>query len=206
VAKMPSDGLPYALFCYAGLLPWMYFAGCLTGSSNSVVANSNLLTKVYFPRLILPLTSLASGLVDFVIQFVLLLGLMAWFGVRPTWGVLLVPGFVLLCMLSALSAGLWLTALNVKYRDVGVMVPFLTQMGMWLTPIVYPSSMFPERWRILLGLNPMAGVVEGFRWAMFGGVAPDWGMMGVAVAVVLVLFVSGLYYFRKVERTFADLI
>jgi lipopolysaccharide transport system permease protein len=205
-AGIPSNDLPYPLFVFAALMPWLYFAGCLTGSSNSVVASSNLLTKVYFPRLILPLTSLASGLVDFSIQFVLLVALLAWYGVVPGWGVLLVPGFVLLCMISALSVGLWLTALNVKYRDIGLLVPFLTQMGMWLTPVAYPSTMVPERWRMLLGLNPMTGVVEGFRWALLGSAAPDWRMMAASFAVVAVLFVSGLYYFRKVERTFADVI
>ena len=206
VARFPSDGLPYPLFCYAALLPWLYFAGCLTGSSASVVNSSNLLTKVYFPRLILPLTSLASGLMDFTVQLVLLAGLMAWYGVAPGWGVLLVPGFMLLCMLAALSVGLWLTALNVKYRDVGHVVPFLAQMWLWLTPIAYPISMVPEKWRMLFGLNPMTGVVEGFRWALFGTAEPNWAMMGVSFAVVAGLFVSGLFYFRKVERTFADLI
>lgn len=206
VAKFPSDGLPYPLFCLAGLLPWLYFAGCLTGASNSVVNNSHLLTKVYFPRLILPMASVAGGLIDFAIQFVVLGGLMAWFGVVPTWTILLAPAFLLLCVLAALAVGLWLTALNVKFRDIGYTVPFLVQMWLWLTPIAYPSSLIPERWRPLFGLNPMTGVVEGFRWAMFDTAAPDWGMMGVSFAVVVVLFASGLYYFRKSERTFADLI
>src|SRR5262249_25009067 len=152
---LPSDGVPYPLFCYAGLLPWMYFAGCLTGVSNSVVHNSHLLTKVYFPRLVLPLANLASGLVDLAVQFVLLLGLMLWYGMLPAWPVLLIPGFILLCVLAALSVGLWLTAINVKYRDVGHLVPFLVQMWMWLTPIAYPSSLVPEEWRPLFGLNPM---------------------------------------------------
>ena len=143
---------------------------------------------------------------DFTVQLVLLAGLMAWYGVAPGWGVLLVPGFMLLCMLAALSVGLWLTALNVKYRDVGHVVPFLAQMWLWLTPIAYPISMVPEKWRMLFGLNPMTGVVEGFRWALFGTAEPNWAMMGVSFAVVAGLFVSGLFYFRKVERTFADLI
>jgi lipopolysaccharide transport system permease protein len=206
VANLPSDGLPYPLFCYGALLPWLYFSGCLTGSSNSVVQSSHLLTKVYFPRLILPLTSVASGLVDFAVQLVLLAGLMAWYRVVPGWGVLLVPVFVVLCVVTALSVGLWLTALNVKYRDIGHLVPFLAQMWLWLTPIVYPSRLVPEKWRLVFGLNPMTGVVDGFRWALLGSAAPDWRMMGVSLSVVLVLFVSGLYYFRKVERTFADLI
>ncbi len=206
VARFPSDGLPYPLFCFAGLLPWLYFAGCLTGTSNSVVTSANLLTKVYFPRLILPLTSLASGLVDFTIQFLLLCGMMAWFGVAPGWAILLVPVMLFLCMLTALSIGLWLTALNVKYRDIGIMVPFLLQMWLWLTPIAYPSSLIPAQWRLLYALNPMTGIVEGFRWALFESAPPDWRMMGVSFTVVAVLFVGGLYYFRKVERTFADVI
>jgi lipopolysaccharide transport system permease protein len=184
----------------------MYFANCLTGASNSVVQSSHLLTKVYFPRLILPLTSLASGLADVAVQLVLLAGMMLWYGAAPGWTALLVPGFVMLCVLSALAVGLWLTAINVKYRDVGHLVPFLVQMWMWLTPIAYPSSLVPERWRPLFGLNPMTGVVEGFRWALLGTPAPDWRMMGVSFAVVLGLFVSGLYYFRRTEQTFADVI
>jgi lipopolysaccharide transport system permease protein len=206
VAKLPSDGVPYPLFCYAALLPWMYFAGCLTGASNSVVQSSHLLTKVYFPRLILPLTSLASGLADLAVQLVLLVGLMVWYRIVPGWPVLLIPGFVLLCLLSALSVGLWLTAINVKYRDVGHLVPFLVQMWMWLTPIAYPSSLVPEAWRPVYGLNPMTGVVEGVRWALFETAAPDWRMMAVSFAVVAGLFVSGLYYFRRTEQTFADVI
>jgi lipopolysaccharide transport system permease protein len=206
VAKIPSDDVPYPLFCYAGLLPWMYFSSCLTGVCNSVVFGGHLLTKVYFPRLILPLTSLASGLIDICIQLVLLAGLMVWYRVLPGWTLLLVPGFVLLCMLAALSVGLWLTAINVKYRDVGHLVPFLVQMWMWLTPIAYPSSLVPEAWRPIYGLNPMTGVVEGMRWALFDTVAPDWRMMGVSFSVAAVLFVSGLYYFRRTERTFADVI
>jgi lipopolysaccharide transport system permease protein len=206
VAKIPSDEIPYPLFCYAALLPWLYFAGCLTGASNSVVQNGHLLTKVYFPRLILPLTSLASGLADLVVQVVLLAGLMLWYGIVPGWPVLLVPAFVLMCVLSAISVGLWLTAINVKYRDVAHLVPFLVQMWMWLTPIAYPSSLVPARWQPVYGLNPMTGVVEGVRWALFGTTAPDWRMMSVSFAMVVVLLVSGLYYFRRTESTFADVI
>lgn len=206
VARFPSDGLPYPLFCFAGLIPWLYFSSCLMGSCNSVVNSSGLLTKVYFPRLILPLTGLANGLIDFAIQFLLLIGLMAWIGVASSWGILLAPVCVVLCGLAALSVGLWLTALNVKYRDIGFVVPFLTQMWMWLTPIAYPSSMVPEQARLVFGLNPMTGVVEAFRWALFGSAAPNWGVMAVSFTVVAVMFVSGLYYFRKVEQSFADVI
>jgi lipopolysaccharide transport system permease protein len=206
IAQMDSDDIPYQLFVFAGLLPWMYFSVSLGGSSQSVVSGSNLLTKVYFPRLILPLTSVLSGLLDFGIQFVLLLVLMLAYGRVPGWGLLLLPGLLLLCALAALSVGLWLSALNAKYRDISHLVPFLSQMWMWLTPIVYPSSKVPPGWRLLFGLNPMTGVVEAFRWSLFGQPAPDWAMMGLSFAVVIVLFVSGLYYFRRVERTFADVI
>lgn len=206
VAKLPSDGLPYSLFAFAGLLPWMYFSSCLAGSTNSIVSGSGLLTKVYFPRLILPLASVVSGLMDLGVQFVLLLALMLCLGVMPGLGLLLAPVWVGLCVFTALSVGLWLTAINVKYRDIGHLVPFLSQMWMWLTPIVYPSALVPERWRLVYGLNPMAGLVEGFRWSLLGTESPDWAMMAVSFTVVALLFVGGLFYFRRTEHTFADLI
>jgi len=206
VAKLPSDGIPYPIFTFAALLPWMYFAQSLGTASSSVVGGGGILTKVYFPRLVLPLTGVIAGLVDFGVQLVVLMGMMAWYRITPTWGVLLVPAFVLLAAATALSVGLWLTALNVKYRDVGHAVPFFTQAWMWLTPIVYSSSMIPERWRPIYGLNPMVGVVEGFRWAMLGKAAPDWTMMAVSLSVVTVILLSGLYFFRKMETTFADII
>ena len=205
-----KPGIPYALLVFVGLLPWMYFSTCLTGASNSVVNASSLLTKVYFPRLILPLTSLGSGLVDFTIQFALLL-------------IVILPIFIGIpglddparpivrrrpAYLTALAVGLWCTALNVKYRDIGQMVPFVTQLWMWLTPVYYLSDAVRPKmgdWAWLIGLNPMAGVVEGFRWAMLGSAPginpPDWSMMAVSFTVVAVLFVSGLYYFRRMERT-----
>ena len=203
-----KPGIPYPLLIFVGLLPWAYFAGCLSGATNSVVGSSNLLTKVYFPRLILPLTSLGSGLVDFAIQFALLMVILPFF-VGVSWTILLAPVFLLACMFAALSIGLWFTALNVKYRDVGQIVPFLVQLWMWLTPVYYVSDRLASKmgnWAWLIGLNPMAGVVEGFRWAMLGSDAPDWTMMAVSFTVVAVLFVTGLYYFRRLERTFADTI
>lgn len=184
----------------------MYFAGCLTGSSQSVVGGAGLLTNVYFPRLILPLSKVTIGLVDVVIQFLLLALLMVWYGVVPTWGVLLLPVFLLICTVTGLSVGLWLTALSVKYRDITHTTPFVAQMWMWVTPIVYSSSMVPERWRVVYGLNSMVGVVEGFRWALLGKAAPDWTMMSASVAMTLLLFVGGLFFFRKTEATFADVI
>jgi lipopolysaccharide transport system permease protein len=206
IAKLPSDGVPYPIFSYAALLPWMYFSGCLAGASGSVLGGAGLLTKVYFPRLVLPLSSVVKGLVDFAIQFVVLVLMMAYYGIAPSAAIVLLPAFILLCAVSALSIGLWLTALNVKYRDVGQLVPFLSQAWMWLTPVVYPSSLVPEKWRMIYGLNPLVGIVEGFRWSLLGNAPPDWTMLGVSLAVTALLFVSGLYYFRKMETTFADVI
>jgi lipopolysaccharide transport system permease protein len=206
VAGLPTDGTPYPIFSYSALLPWMYFSTVLTLSSGSIVVGSGLLTKVYFPRLILPLTGVLNGFVDFVIQLSLLVLLMFWYGVTPGWGMLLLPLLVLQCAIAALAVGLWLCALNVKYRDVGQLVPFLSQAWMWITPVVYSSSMVPETWRTVYGLNPMVGVVEGFRWAICGKSVPDWTMMGISTVVVGLLLLSGLYYFRKIENTFADII
>jgi lipopolysaccharide transport system permease protein len=208
-----KPGIPYPLLIFVGLLPWMYFSTSLIGASGSVVSSSGLLTKVYFPRLILPLSSLGSGLVDFGIQFVLLLVVLPFFVGIPGWTILLVPVFLAACMLAALSVSLWLTALNVKYRDIGHMVSFLVQIWMWLTPVYYLSEKLSSHlgnWGWLFGLNPMTGVVEGFRWAMLGSAdgidPPDWSMMAVSFTVVALLLVSGLYYFRRVERTWADVI
>ncbi len=206
VAKLPSDGVPYPLFSFAAMMPWLYFTGALGSATNSVVGGQGLLTKVYFPRLVLPLSGVMVGLVDFVIQFALLVPLMLWYGVLPGWTMLLVPLFVLECMMVSLAFGLWLTALNVKYRDITHLVPFVLQIWMYLTPIVYASSMIPEAWRPLYALNPMVGVIEGFRWAVLGQAPPDWTMFAISTAAVLVILVSGLYYFRKVEVTFADII
>ncbi len=206
VAKLPSDGIPYPLFSLAALMPWFYFSNALNNATNSVVGGQGLLTKVYFPRLVLPLASVASGMADLAVQFVLLLGLMAWYGVVPSWTVVLVPWFLLECMLVSLALGLWLTALNVKYRDITHLVPFVVQIWMYLTPIVYASSMVPHRYRALYSLNPLVGVVDGFRWAMLGQSSPNWSMLAISSAVVLLLLVTGLYYFRRVEQTFADII
>jgi lipopolysaccharide transport system permease protein len=206
IARLPSDGIPYPLFSFAAMMPWLYFSTALANATNSVVGGQGLLTKVYFPRLVLPLASVCGGLGDLVIQFVLLIALMLWYGVAPAWSVLLVPLFIFECMVVSLALGLWLTALNVKYRDINQLVPFLVQIWMYLTPIVYSSSMVPQRFRALYSLNPLVGVVDGFRWAMLGQTAPDWSMLAISSSVVLVLFISGLYYFRRTEQTFADII
>ncbi len=205
LARVPSDGLPYPIFSYAALLPWNYFAHSLSGAGDSLVASANLIRKVYFPRLVIPLAGVLSGLVDFAIAFVVLLGMMAYFGVRPTAGILLLPLFLLLALITALGVGLWLSALNVRYRDVRYTIPFLTQFWMFATPVAYPSSLLSEPWRTLYGLNPMVGVVEGFRWALLGTQPPS-AMMAISALVSLLILVSGAFYFRRMERTFADVV
>jgi lipopolysaccharide transport system permease protein len=204
--NIPSDGVPYPIFAYAALLPWQLFAGSLASSGNSLVTNQHLITKVYFPRLIVPLSAVFVGLVDFSASFVILLVLMTYYGIVPTAAVVLVPLFVLLAIAAALAIGLWLAALNVQYRDVQYTIPFLTQVWLFLTPIAYSSSMVPEQWHILYGLNPMVGVVEGFRWALLGQARPLDVSIGVSILVAVILLVGGLIYFRHMERTFADVV
>jgi lipopolysaccharide transport system permease protein len=206
LAKVPSDGVPYPIFAYVALLPWQLFAFSLSESSNSLVASQNLITKVYFPRLVIPIASVLAGLVDFAIAFLILLVMMLYYGIVPTAAVALLPLFLLLAIVTALSAGLWLSALNVKYRDVRYTIPFLTQFWMFATPVAYPSSLVPEKWRALYGLNPMAGVVEGFRWALLGKSHAPGPLLAVSVAAVGVLLFGGLRYFRKTESTFADIV
>lgn len=206
LAGIPSDGLPYPIFAYCALVPWQLFAHSLAESSNSLVANQNLITKVYFPRLVIPLSAVLAGLVDFMIAFVVLIGMMGYYQILPTQAVWSLPLFVLLAVALAMGVGLWLSALNVQYRDVRYTIPFLTQMWLFATPIAYPSSLVPEPWRALYGVNPMAGVVEGFRWALLGtGKAPG-ALLAVSVLVTMLILLSGLYYFRRMERTFADVV
>lgn len=206
LAKIPSDGLPYPLFAYSALLPWQLFVYALTQSSNSLIENARLISKVYFPRLVVPLASVVAGVVDFFIAFSILILLMFYYGVVPTWGVLALPFFLILALGAAMSVGLWMSALNVKYRDVRYTVPFLAQAWMFATPIVYPSSMIPEAWRWLYGLNPMAGVVEGFRWALLGTNILHLPLILVSAGVVVIGLVGGLYYFKRMEKMFADLV
>ncbi len=205
-AKLPSEGIPYPIFTFCALLPWNYFASSLSGSSNSLVGSSHLVTKVYFPRLVLPLSKVFSGLVDFGIGFVILLGMMVWYGVTPTIGILFLPLFMLVAMLASLGVGLWLTAINVKYRDVVFVVPFLVQFWMYASPVAYSTTIVPERWQWVYGLNPMVGVIEGFRWAMLGKESPNIEMMLVSLGGIIFILISGLYYFKKMEKTFADII
>ncbi|MBI3010541.1 MAG: ABC transporter permease [Candidatus Omnitrophica bacterium] len=207
LAGLPSDGIPYPVFAYCALLPWQFFAHALNESANSLVANQRLVTKVYFPRLIIPLAAVLSGLVDTAIAFILLLAMMAVFHIWPTPAVLLLPVFVVMAIAVALAIGLWFSALNVQYRDVRYIIPFLTQFWLFATPVVYSSSLVPSQWRWLLGLNPMAGVVEGFRFALLGrSVQGLEGLLAVSAVMSLVLLVTGLYYFRRMESTFADVI
>jgi lipopolysaccharide transport system permease protein len=205
-AGIPSDGVPYPVFAYCALLPWQLFAFALAESTNSVVNNQRLLTKVYFPRVILPLSAIGVGLVDFVLAFAVLFGLMAYFGVGLVSAIWTVPLWAALAVLTALSAGLWLSALNVAYRDIRYAVPFLTQIWLFATPVAYPTSIVPEAWRPIYALNPMVGVVDGFRWALLGTTPPAALTVAVSAASVLLLLTSGLYYFRRTERTFADII
>lgn len=204
LAGISSDGLPYPIFVLCALLPWQLFAYSLTESSNSLVANQQLITKVYFPRLVIPVSVVLASLVDFVIAFVVLIGMMGYYHIIPTQAIWTLPLFVLLAVSVALGVGLWLSALNVRYRDVRYALPFLTQVWMLATPIAYPSSLLPKQWRAVYGLNPMAGVVEGFRWALLGTATSPAALLTVSVFVTLVILLSGLYYFRRMERTFAD--
>jgi lipopolysaccharide transport system permease protein len=206
LARISSEGIPYPIFSYTALVPWMYFASALAQASNSVVEHERVITKVYFPRLILPMASILSGLLDFAIAFTVLVGMMLFYGITPTTAIWTVPFFVLLVMMTALGVGLWLSALNVQYRDVRYTIPFLIQFWLFATPIAYPSNLVPEPWRTIYGLNPMAGVVEGFRWALLGKTHAPGPLLAVSALTVIGLLIGGLYYFRRMEDTFADVV
>lgn len=206
LAKMPSENLPYAVFALAGVVPWNFFAGAVTRSSMSLVGNAGMITKVYFPRLALPIASVLGGLPDMAVVLVLLFVFMGIYGVVPTAAILTLPLFMLLALATALGVGLWLAALNVQYRDVNYVVPFITQFWLYATPVVYPASLIPDKWRVLYGLNPMAGVVEGFRWALLGTQEAPGPMLAVSVGMVIFILVSGGYFFRRMEKKFADIV
>ena len=206
LAKMPSDGIPYPLFSLAALVPWTFFANGLNQSSNSLVASANLLKKVYFPRLVIPLATVLAGVVDFALSFAVLLGLMAFYGIAPTINLIWMPLFLLLALVTSLGVGLWMSALNVKYRDVRYIVPFIIQVWMFSTPIVYPSSLLPPSWRTIYGLNPMVGVVEGFRWALLGTNTAPGIMIAVSATVAVLMLIGGAFYFRHMEKGFADIV
>lgn len=205
LAGVPSDGIPYPIFAYAGLLPWMFFSNAVTNSGNSLVGSSNLITKVYFPRMIIPAAAVGSGLVDFVIALLILVVLMVYYGVAVTFNLLMFPVLVALTMLLALGVGMLMSGLNVKYRDVRHALPFVIQLWMFATPIVYPASLVPERWRLVYALNPLTGIIEGYRSSLFGA-AFDWATLGTSAAITIAVLIYSAYSFRRMERGFADLV
>ena len=208
VAKLPADGTtPYGLMVFAGMLPWTFFATALAEASNSLVANSNLISKVYFPRLIVPTATIVVAFVDFLISFTLLAGMMVWYQFVPSWNILLLPLFVLLAFLASLGPSLWITALNVKYRDFRYIIPFLVQFGLYISPVGFSSSVIPQKWQLLYSLNPVVGVIDGFRWCLLGGQSPlNLQTLGMSLAVTVFFLWLGIRKFRKMERSFADLI
>jgi lipopolysaccharide transport system permease protein len=206
LAKVPSDGVPYPIFVYVGLLPWTYFANALSASGNSLVGSANLITKVYFPRLIIPASASLAGLLDFFIALLVLAAMMIYYQFVPNLGILLFPFLVGLTLLCAVGVGLWLSALNVEYRDIRYVIPFLIQLWMFVSPVIYPVSIVKEEYRWLLALNPMGGVIEAYRSSLLGHMPVDWPLLGLSTTIIFILFTSGLYYFRRMEKTFADVV
>ncbi len=206
LAGLDSEGIPYPIFSYSALLPWGLFAKAIGDAGKSIVLNRSMITKVYFPRLIVPMASVLSGVVDFMIAFLVLLGLLVYYGIRPTSAILTLPLFLLLALATALGVGLWLSSLHVIYRDVGYVIPFLTQLWFFVTPIVYSSTEVPAQWQLVYALNPMVGVVNGFRWALAGTETGPGPMLAVSALISVTLLVSGMFYFRRMERTFADVV
>lgn len=207
LAKLPSEGVPYPILVFTAMLPWQFFSNSLSESSNSLIANANMLSKVYFPRLIIPTSAVIVSLVDFLISFIILVALMLWYRFVPDWRIVTLPFFILLALLAALGLGLWMAALNVKYRDFRYIVPFIVQFGLYISPVGFSSSIVPEKWRLLYSLNPMVGVIDGFRWAIFdGGAKLYWPGFLLSTGLTLLIFIWGIRYFRKTESTFADVI
>lgn len=206
LAKIPSDGIPYPIFAYAALVPWTFFANGLNHASNSLVGSSNLIKKIYFPRLAIPIASVLSGIVDFILAFIMLIGMMIYFGFVPTTNVFWLPLLIILALITSLGVSLWLSAMNVQFRDVRYITTFLTQLWLFATPIAYPSSLLSEPWRTIYGINPMVGVVEGFRWALLGTDTAPGAIIVVSSIVALALLISGALYFRRMEKTFADVV
>ncbi|MGA7932921.1 MAG: ABC transporter permease [Kovacikia sp.] len=207
LAKLPSGGVPYPILVFSAMLPWQFFSNALSECSNSLIGNANLLSKVYFPRLIVPLSSVVVSFVDFLVAGMILLGLMAWYNFVPSWRIVVLPLFIAIAFVASMGAGLWLAALNVKYRDFRYIVPFIVQLGTYISPVGFQSNIVPEHWRLLYSLNPMVGVIDGFRWAILGGNFSLYlpGFL-LSLALVLLVLVTGIWYFRNVERTFADVI
>ena len=206
IARLPSDGLPYPVFNFCGSLPWIYFSGCLSKSSESTISGNRLITKVYFPRVLLPLSKVAIGLIDLGIQFLILLALLAWYGITPSANILFVPVFVIIALITALSGGLWVSAIVVKYRDLRQLIQYAVQAMMWLTPVAYATSSVPDEWLFVYSLNPIVHVVDGFRWAVVGSPELNTIPLVVSILIIIPFFVSGLYFFRRSESTFADMI
>lgn len=206
LAHVATGGIPYPIFAYCGLLPWQLFAFSLTESSMSVVANERLISKVYFPRIMVPIAAACAGLVDMAVSFLVLMVLFGWYGMHPGKAILALPLFLVMALATALAVGIWMAALNVEYRDVRYVLPFVTQFWLFATPVAYPASLVPARWRVLYGLNPMTGVIEGFRWSLLGRGDAQVTLVAVSAVIVVLLLVGGLYYFRSVERTFADVV
>ena len=206
LAKLPSDGIPYPIFSYTALLPWQLFSKALSDASGSLINNQQFVTKIYFPRLFLPASSILSGLMDFFIALIILFGMMWYYNIAFTLNILILPVLVVFTLITSMAAAMWLSAINVKYRDVKYILPFLVQAWLYATPVAYSSTMIPEQWRSLYGLNPMAGVVEGFRWALLGQQTTTGSLIGVSVLIVIPLFIGGLMYFQRMDRTFSDII
>ena len=207
IAKLPANGVPYSIFVFSALLPWQFFANSLSECSMSLVGNASLISKVYFTRLIIPASSVIVSFVDFLISFVILIGLMVWYQFVPDWKMFMLPLFILMAFAASIGIGLWLTALNVKYRDFRYIVPFIVQFGLFISPVGFSSSLVPEKWRFLYSLNPMVGVIDGFRWAILGGdIIIYWPGFCLSLGLIIIFLISGIYYFRKTEKAFADLI
>jgi lipopolysaccharide transport system permease protein len=207
LAKLPSEGVPYPILVFSAMLPWQFFANSLSECSNSLIGNANLISKVYFPRLVVPVSAVVVSFVDFMISVIILLGLMAWYSYVPTWRVIFLPVFVAIAFAASMGAGLWLASLNVKYRDFRYIVPFIVQFGLYISPVGFSSAIIPEHWRLFYSLNPMVGVIDGFRWSILGGESKlYWPGFWLSLTLVLLLLMSGVTYFRKMERTFADVI
>ncbi len=207
LAKLPSDNAPYPILVFAALLPWQFFANAFSEAANSLVSNASMISKIYFPRLVMPTSAVIVGFVDFLISGVILIGLMLWYGFAPDWRILMLPLFIFIAFTAAMGAGLWVAALNVKYRDFRYIVPFVVSLGLYVSPVGFSSSIVPDKWRLLYSLNPMVGVIDGFRWAILGGNTPlYWPGLMLSVVLVSLVLVTGVLYFRKTERTFADVI
>ena len=207
LAKLPSEGVPYPILVFAALLPWQFFSNAFTEAANSLISNANMISKVYFPRLVVPTSAVIVSFVDFLISGIILVGLMLWYGFAPNWRIIILPLFTVIAFAAAMGAGLWIAALNVKYRDFRYIIPFVAQIGLYISPVGFGSNIVPEQWRLLYSINPMVGVIDGFRWAILGGnIQLYWPGFLLSLTLVLVILVTGIVYFRKTEKTFADVI